>query len=298
MSDALAAPAPKTSAPGHIEAILEASQAFLGSAHRWLDRDFGDIPRFYREQSVFWAAHELAGRIGRDSGSLCPDAAFDEVQDEETEAALMRLVGTFCSLMRTWDWQVWDDAELASALIERRRRRILRRLESTQESREQLARRFREFVCQARLVKYGPRESPAHSVSDQGCHLLRESDFLTSQTARIVEQPLSLDRPASVDHSEFKSFADSLALLTRSTPQSSKLETIGQLTPCQSDCIVTIRESNRRMTTTTLIEEMLRQGRDHGKSTTKNALAFLVESGQLVNRQDVNPKGYGLPEWD
>jgi hypothetical protein len=52
------------------------------------------------------------------------------------------------------------------------------------------------------------------------------------------------------------------------------------------------------MTTDEILEALGAAGKFPSVGTTKNALAALVRNGTLTNRQDVDPPGYGLSEWE
>jgi hypothetical protein len=71
-----------------------------------------------------------------------------------------------------------------------------------------------------------------------------------------------------------------------------------QLCPCQRDCLKIIGQAGRRLTTSQVMTRLKEAGMLHGESTIKMALAFLVRTNHLTNRQGVKPRGYGLPEWD
>jgi hypothetical protein len=111
---------------------------------------------------------------------------------------------------------------------------------------------------------------------------------------RYIDGFPSADRPVDADSIFAERFSDlvrsfSLALGTLTSPT--------ELTPCERDIRQTLTEANRRLTTTPLIGEMQQRDREYGESTIKQALARMVGRGDLNNRQDVRPKGYGLPEW-
>jgi hypothetical protein len=65
---------------------------------------------------------------------------------------------------------------------------------------------------------------------------------------------------------------------------------------CAKDCILTIKEGGRRMTTPELMAAMKVAGRIHGTSTIKMTLAYLTKKSSLTNRTQPKPRGYGLPE--
>lgn len=64
---------------------------------------------------------------------------------------------------------------------------------------------------------------------------------------------------------------------------------------CRDDILATLREAGRRLTTQGLIDAMEAASRVYGESTIKNTLARLVRDGDLDNRTDTNPRGYGFP---
>jgi hypothetical protein len=72
-----------------------------------------------------------------------------------------------------------------------------------------------------------------------------------------------------------------------------------KLTPCESDCLLTVGEIGKRCTGREIIEAMSLKGRQHGRSTIKEALAKLVQDGLLTRGgRGRASRGYGLPEWD
>jgi hypothetical protein len=70
-----------------------------------------------------------------------------------------------------------------------------------------------------------------------------------------------------------------------------------RLSIAESNIISTIRENGRRITTTEILRALERKYGAASEGTTKTCLAGLVRRGLLNNRQDVTPKGYGLPDW-
>ena len=70
------------------------------------------------------------------------------------------------------------------------------------------------------------------------------------------------------------------------------------LSHCKQDIKSLLRETNRRMVTHLILGAFQARGVVWGESTVKRALAEMVTLGELTNRHDVRPRGYGLPEWD
>ena len=66
---------------------------------------------------------------------------------------------------------------------------------------------------------------------------------------------------------------------------------------CRADVLDALRAAGHRMTTTQLLAALERADKVWGESTVRMALARMVDSGELTNRSDVRPRGYGLPEW-
>ncbi|MCE5302410.1 MAG: BlaI/MecI/CopY family transcriptional regulator [Planctomycetaceae bacterium] len=58
-----------------------------------------------------------------------------------------------------------------------------------------------------------------------------------------------------------------------------------------------LRNEGKRMTTNVILSAIEKKLGAASEGTTKTCLATLVRRGLLTNRQDVIPKGYGLPEW-
>jgi hypothetical protein len=87
---------------------------------------------------------------------------------------------------------------------------------------------------------------------------------------------------------------------TAASPAGAVGPTAGRdLTPCQSDCLLTVGEIGERRTGREIIEAMSQKGREHGRSTIKEALAKLVQDGLLTRGgRGRASRGYGLPEWD
>ena len=65
------------------------------------------------------------------------------------------------------------------------------------------------------------------------------------------------------------------------------------LNDTESNIVQALREAGHRLTNDVLLEKALGKANSHGKSV----LSTLVKEKRIDNRQDVNPQGYGLPEW-
>jgi hypothetical protein len=70
------------------------------------------------------------------------------------------------------------------------------------------------------------------------------------------------------------------------------------LSHCKQDLKNLLREANQRMVTNSILQAFQARGIVWGESTVKRALAEMVMLSELTNRQDVRPRGYGLPEWE
>jgi hypothetical protein len=70
-----------------------------------------------------------------------------------------------------------------------------------------------------------------------------------------------------------------------------------ELTHCKQDITGVLQAVNRRLTTSGILGELTARQIYWGESTVKRALAEMVRDGQLTNRGDVRPRGYGLPAW-
>jgi hypothetical protein len=66
---------------------------------------------------------------------------------------------------------------------------------------------------------------------------------------------------------------------------------------CAREIKETLRGVGHRLTTAEVLRELSRRGYKWGESTVKQTLATLVDTDEIDNRQDVNPRGYGLKEW-
>jgi hypothetical protein len=79
------------------------------------------------------------------------------------------------------------------------------------------------------------------------------------------------------------------------------LESPGQMSPhlsrLERAILDVIRARGERMTTMQIVAALETALDRAGEGATKLALAGLVRRELLTNRQDVRPRGYGLPEW-
>ncbi len=66
----------------------------------------------------------------------------------------------------------------------------------------------------------------------------------------------------------------------------------------EQEIIGVLRVNQQRMTTRQILGYLAEQGITRSEGVTKQLLGALVRAGDLTNRQDVEPNGYGLPEWD
>jgi hypothetical protein len=70
-----------------------------------------------------------------------------------------------------------------------------------------------------------------------------------------------------------------------------------RLTEAESNIIAVVRDAGHRLVTDEIVAELEHRCGAASLGTTKQYLAGLTRRGLLTNRQDVDPKGYGLPEW-
>jgi len=65
-----------------------------------------------------------------------------------------------------------------------------------------------------------------------------------------------------------------------------------------AEILATLVQVGHRLTRQALCDAMEEHGRKRAESVVGECLSTLVRLGVLDNRQDVNPKGYGLPSFD
>jgi hypothetical protein len=70
------------------------------------------------------------------------------------------------------------------------------------------------------------------------------------------------------------------------------------LSQCKRDITRVLYEVGHRLTTRPILQGLQDSDLIWGESTVKRALAEMVRDGELTNRSDVRPRGYGLPAWD
>jgi hypothetical protein len=70
------------------------------------------------------------------------------------------------------------------------------------------------------------------------------------------------------------------------------------LSQCKREITRVVYETNHRLTTRPILRGLQARNLIWGESTVKRALAEMVRDGELTNRSDVRPRGYGLPGWD
>jgi hypothetical protein len=70
------------------------------------------------------------------------------------------------------------------------------------------------------------------------------------------------------------------------------------LSQCKRDITRVLYETRHRLTTRLILQGLQDRKLIWGESTVKRALAEMVRDGELTNRSDVRPRGYGLPGWD
>jgi hypothetical protein len=87
--------------------------------------------------------------------------------------------------------------------------------------------------------------------------------------------------------------------LQRGLPEGERAEAeeVDELSQCKQDITSVLREAGERLTTTRVLEQLHARDLIWGESTTKRALAEMVRDGELTNRRDTRPRGYGLPAW-
>jgi hypothetical protein len=71
----------------------------------------------------------------------------------------------------------------------------------------------------------------------------------------------------------------------------------GNFSPAERTILSIVRSAGRRLVTEEILKEIEARNGTASIGTTKQNLANLVRRGELSNRHDVDPKGYGLPEW-
>jgi hypothetical protein len=71
-----------------------------------------------------------------------------------------------------------------------------------------------------------------------------------------------------------------------------------RLSESEQRIIDVIQQAGRRLTTSKILGELERRHGPASEGTTKATLSYLVRFGFLTNRQDVEPRGYGMPDWD
>ena len=71
-----------------------------------------------------------------------------------------------------------------------------------------------------------------------------------------------------------------------------------ELSPGKQAIIDVIRAAGQRLTTDGVVDALAKAHGVASEGTTKVYLSELVSRRLLTNRQDVTPKGYGLPEWE
>jgi hypothetical protein len=70
------------------------------------------------------------------------------------------------------------------------------------------------------------------------------------------------------------------------------------LSHCKRDITRVLYETGHCLTTRPILQALEARSLLWGESTVKRALAEMVRDGELTNRSDVRPRGYGLPAWD
>lgn len=66
---------------------------------------------------------------------------------------------------------------------------------------------------------------------------------------------------------------------------------------CMCDIIATLAEGRKRLTTAKLLTALEARDCVWGEATVKRKLAASVRAGRITSRDDVDPPGYGLPQW-
>jgi len=70
------------------------------------------------------------------------------------------------------------------------------------------------------------------------------------------------------------------------------------LTQAQLDIWLVLAEANRRMTAQMINTELAKKGLRQSPGMLRQRLADMCRNGQLTNRRDTKPRGYGLPDSD
>jgi len=68
------------------------------------------------------------------------------------------------------------------------------------------------------------------------------------------------------------------------------------LSRCITDILATLREAGRPLTTTRLMEELWKKGREWCERSVQNHLKALMEDGTIENPPDARPRGYRLTD--
>ncbi len=104
-----------------------------------------------------------------------------------------------------------------------------------------------------------------------GCHL----EYVTIHLSHL---------PAPIQ------FADS--------PAFASAEEEGRFSQCIADILDVLRQANRPLTTTRILDELSRAGKEWSERHVNSMLASMIRDGTLVNDPAARPRGYRLPEWD
>jgi len=93
-------------------------------------------------------------------------------------------------------------------------------------------------------------------------------------------------------------FSDGLCLQCNLPAEVSSQQELGDEIPqCKQQITWILHEKGHRLTTRPILQQLRAHNWHWGESTVKRALAEMVRDGELTNRHDVRPRGYGLPGW-
>ncbi len=104
---------------------------------------------------------------------------------------------------------------------------------------------------------------------------------------------------AWIPHNVFLASVRAIEMMIAGSPYvETNTPTNPNLSEAEKRIIEVIQTAGHRLKTNEIVCELEKQHGAASEGTTKMSLAGLVRLGLLTNRQDVFPKGYGLPEWN
>ena len=133
--------------------------------------------------------------------------------------------------------------------------------------------------------------------SDPGCAVLepREWEGTVADSLRTALARTRHSRCRPVVAGIWFSDHSSLHLtLPPATEPEAERDDVGQ---CKQDVRMLLQEVGHRLVTRQILDAFRQRDVHWGESTVKRILAEMVARGELSSRQDLRPRGYGLPEW-